>query len=97
MKSTFPPSTSIDFVKTFAKSPRLVASAKIISDLVFLASSSIVPNRTADGVLLNVNVAPSACAFSATFHAMDLSSSAPNIIPFFPFNKLNDITMYYLD
>ena len=28
----------------------------------------------------------------AVFHAMDLSSSAPNIIPFFPFNILYDIT-----
>lgn len=52
------------------------------------AKASTSPIRTAIGVFDNVIVAPSSTAFSATFHAMDCSLSAPKIIPLFPFNKL---------
>ena len=66
----------------------LVASAGIIFELVASANLLISPMRIAIGALVNTNVAPSSCAFSATFQAIELASNAPVIIPLFPFNKL---------
>ena len=65
-----------------------VASAGITSVSHFSASSLILPILSATGALVRMILAPSSCAFSAVFHASDFSSSAPKIIPFFPFNKL---------
>jgi len=50
-----------------------------------------VPIRQATGVFDKVIMAPSSTALSATFQAMDMSLSAPKMIPRFPFNKPFDI------
>ena len=68
-----------------------VASAGMIVEFVFSANSLIVPILIAIGAFVNTNSAPCSLQCSATFHAIDLLSSAPKIIPLFPFNKLFDI------
>jgi hypothetical protein len=40
------------------------------------------------GAFVNTKVPPSACTVCAVFHAIEFASSAPKIIPLFPFNKL---------
>ena len=60
------------------------------------ASSLSVPMRSDTGVLVSTISAPSSTARSATFHAIDCSLSAPKMIPFFPFNRLNDIKFSFL-
>ncbi|MNS12959.1 hypothetical protein D3C86_1535990 [compost metagenome] len=51
--------------------------------------------RMAIGALVKTKVAPSSCAFSATFQAMEFSSKAPVIMPRLPFNKLYAIDKNY--
>jgi hypothetical protein len=71
-------------VYNFSISSTRVASAGIISAPQASASLLICPMRIAIGALVNVNVAPSSFAFKAIFQAIDFSSNAPEIIPFFP-------------
>jgi hypothetical protein len=59
----------------------------MISDFVFSANLFISPIRMAIGALVKTNVPPSSYAFSATFHAIELASSAPVIIPLLPFKR----------
>src|SRR5690606_36038268 len=58
------------------------------------ANCLIVPIRNATGALVSTISAPSCTQRWAVFQAMDFSSSAPKIIPFFPFNRLWDIVIY---
>ena len=67
------------------------ASAVITSAFTVFASWSISPRRRAAAVLVSTSSAPSLKDFFATFQAIDLSLSTPNISPFFPFNKLQVI------
>ena len=87
-KSSFPPNISVDLEKRFSRSSIEVASAAITSDPHLVASSLMAPILNAIGALESTNSAPSSLAFRATFHAIDFSSKAPNMIPLFPFNKL---------
>jgi hypothetical protein len=52
--------------------------------------------RMAMGALVNVNVPPSSLIFNAVFHAIEFSSRAPNMIPLFPFRRLNAISIFIL-
>ena len=75
-------------MKRFSRSSIEVASAGIISQLHFSAKSLISPILIAIGALVRTNSAPCFLASSATFHAIDLESNAPKIIPFLPFNNI---------
>jgi len=57
-----------------------VASAGIICEFVFSANSLISPIRIAIGALVNTNVAPYSCAFSATFQAIEFWSNAQEVL-----------------
>ena len=94
-KSIFPPSSFIAPLYNEVKSSIDVASAGITTEFVFSASTLIVPILNAIGAFVSTNLAPSSCACSATFHAIDLLSSAPNIIPLFPFKILFAIVIIY--
>ena len=83
IKSILPLKIFIDFEIKFSRSSSEVASAGITSELHFLAKSLILPNLKAVGALVKIIFAPFSTHSSATFQAMDLSSRAPKIIPFF--------------
>ena len=65
---------------------------RYVSEPVSCANSLIAPIRIAIGAFVNTNSAPCAWHCSATFQAIDCSFNAPKIIPFFPFNKLFDMS-----
>ena len=50
----------------------------------------------ATGAFVKTNVPPSSKTRSAVIQAIELGSSAPNIIPFFPFNKLLDMCKIFV-
>ena len=93
MKSSFPPWASIAFCIRFSRSGVDVASAAITIALQRFANSLILPMRKAIGALDNVISAPCATTANAVFQAMERSSSAPNMIPFFPFSNWCDISI----
>ena len=90
-KSNGPPKCFIASSTRCSRSATDVASAAMTGALHLAASSLSVPMRSDTGVLVSTISAPSSTARSATFHAIDCSLSAPKMIPFFPFNRLNDI------
>ena len=94
-KSNLPPKISIALVTKFWRSSILVASAGMISEPVFSAKFFICPIRIATGALVSTNLPPSSCTRSAVFQAIEFSSKAPKMMPFFPFNKLYIILSFY--
>jgi hypothetical protein len=74
----------------------LVASAGITSAFVACANSAILPMRIAIGAFDSVIAAPSSTHRVATFQAMELASSAPVMIPLFPFKRLYAIAIYFV-
>ena len=90
MKSIFP-NFAIAWSNNFSKSSIEVASAGTISAPVFSAKLLISPILIAIGALVSTNSAPSSWHLSATFQAIEFSSKAPKIIPFFPFKSPYDI------
>ena len=86
-KSILPPKICCDSVNRWVSSSVLVASAGMICEPVLSANFFISPIRIAMGALVKTNRAPSSCAFSATFQAIEFSSSAPVMMPVFPFSN----------
>jgi hypothetical protein len=68
-----------------------VTSAPITGAFTASASLFISPILNATGALVKTICAPCSWHFNAVFQAIDFSSNAPKIIPFFPANKLLDI------
>ena len=68
-----------------------VASAGITGESNSSPNLLISPILRATGAFVNIISPPSAFTSSATFHAIDLLSKAPNIKPFLFFNRLCDI------
>src|SRR5690606_35011364 len=96
MKSTPPPKCANVWSNRFSISSLLVTSAGITGALLHSAANCLmVPIRKATGALVSTISAPSCTHRCAVFQAIDLSSKAPKIIPFFPFNRLCDIVRYF--
>src|SRR5690606_28611085 len=96
IKSTLPSKCSRLLSNRFSMSSGLVTSAGITGALHFSANWLIAPIRRAIGAVVSTIWAPSSTHFSAVFQAMDFSSNAPKIIPFFPFNRLLAIFQNYV-
>ena len=96
-KSILPPNISMLFSIRLSKSSTRVASAGIAWQASLSANTLILESPrilNATGAFVKTSSAPSWAHCSATFQAIDLSSNAPKIIPFFPFKIIKRLVFW---